>query len=80
VPDRGQLLDRLLRRAAADGRTDDTPQAIERRLELYERETAPLGEYYRSTRGNVVGIHADRSIEEVFHEISEALSSVEARA
>jgi len=80
VPDREVLLQRLLRRAAEEARSDDTPEAIERRLELYERETAPLVEYYRSTRGNVVGIHADRAIDEVFREIQQSLSSVEARA
>jgi adenylate kinase len=80
VPDRQQLLDRLLKRAADENRTDDTPEAIRQRLDLYDRETAPLVDYYRSTRGNVVGIHADRSIGEVFHEVCEALSSVEARA
>ena len=61
--------ERMLQRAAEENRSDDTPEAIQRRLELYERETAPLVEYYRSTRGNVVGIHADRTIDEVFHEI-----------
>jgi adenylate kinase len=80
VPDRGELLDRMLKRAAIENRADDTPEAITRRLELYDRETAPLVEYYRSTRGNVVGIHADRTIEAVFHEIQESLQSVEARA
>ncbi|HET8892988.1 MAG TPA: adenylate kinase [Gaiellaceae bacterium] len=80
VPDRTQLLERLLKRAAEENRTDDTPEAIQRRLETYDRETAPLVEYYRTSRGNVVGIHADRSIGEVFHEIQEALSAVEARA
>jgi adenylate kinase len=80
VPDRGQLLDRLLRRAEEQHRSDDTPEAIQRRWELYERETAPLVEYYRSTRGNVVGIHADRSIEDVFHEVREALDQVQTRA
>ena len=80
VPDRQQLFDRLLKRAREENRSDDTPEAMQRRLELYDRETAPLVEYYRSTRGNVVGIHADRTPGEVFREISEALSSVEARA
>ena len=74
VPDREVLLQRLLGRAAAEGRSDDTPEAIERRLELYERETAPLVEYYRSTRSNVVGIHADRTVDEVFREIEDALA------
>ena len=72
--------ERLLLRAQVEQRPDDTPEAIQRRLELYERETAPLVEYYRSTRGNVVGIHADRAIEDVFHEVAESLDQVQARA
>jgi adenylate kinase len=80
VPDRQQLFDRLLKRAREENRSDDTPEAMQRRLELYDRETAPLVEYYRSTRGNVVGIHADRSIEDVFSEVQRSLSAVEARA
>jgi adenylate kinase len=79
VPDHQALLDRMLKRAAEENRSDDTPEAIRRRLELYEHETAPLVEYYRSTRGNVVGIHAARTIDEVFSEIRDALSAVEAR-
>ena len=77
VPDHELLLERMLRRAAEEGRSDDTPEAITRRLDLYERETAPLVEYYRSMRGNVVGIHADRTIEEVFHEIEQSLEEVQ---
>jgi len=80
VPQREQLVERLLKRAQLENRADDTPDAIARRLELYDRETAPLVEYYRSTRGNVVGIHADRTVDEVFHEIQDSLLSVEARA
>jgi adenylate kinase len=76
VPDHEVLLQRMLKRAAEEGRSDDTPEAIKRRLELYELETAPLVEYYRSTRVNVVGIHADRTVDEVFHEIDEALAEV----
>ena len=80
VPNRQQLIDRLLKRAAEEGRPDDTLEVIERRLETYDRETAPLVEYYRTSRGNVVGIHADRAIDDVFHEIEQSLSAVEARA
>jgi len=77
VPDREQLLERMLKRAAQEGRSDDTPEAIQRRLDLYDRETAPLVEYYRSTHGNVCGIHGDRSIDEVFHEIEQTLDHVQ---
>lgn len=80
VPDQDVLLQRMLRRAAEEGRSDDTPEAIRRRLELYETQTAPLVDYYRTTRVNVVGVHADRTVDEVFHEIEQSLSSVEARA
>ena len=76
VPEREVLLERLLGRALEQARSDDTPEAIHRRLELYDLETAPLVEYYRSTRVNVVGIHADRTVDEVFHEIEEALAEV----
>jgi adenylate kinase len=77
VPDREVLLQRLLGRAAEESRSDDTPEAIQRRLELYDKETAPLVEYYRSTRGNVVGVHADRTVDEVFREIEQSLEEAQ---
>jgi adenylate kinase len=77
VPDRDVLLRRLLHRAEEEHRSDDTPEAIQHRWVLYDRETAPLVEYYRSTRANVVGIHADRTVEDVFHEVEEALEEVQ---
>ena len=80
VTDKRELLDRMLKRAGQEGRSDDTPEAIERRLETYFRETAPLVDYYRTHRANVVGIHADRSIDAVFAEIRDALDAVAARA
>jgi adenylate kinase len=80
VPERQHLIDRLLRRAEEEGRPDDTLEVIERRLATYERETEPLIEHYRATRGNVVGLHAHRDIDAVFSEIEDALQSVEARA
>jgi adenylate kinase len=70
--------ERMLKRAAEEGRTDDTPEAIERRLRLYHEETEPLIEYYR-TRGNLIGIHADRPVGEVFGEIQQALEQVAVR-
>ena len=80
VPDREVLLERLAKRAVEEGRTDDTPEAIRKRLEIYDRETAPLVEYYRAKQANVVGIHADRAIDDVFAEVRETLEQVAARA
>src|SRR5204862_1180149 len=60
IADRAQLLERMLKRAEIEGRADDTPDAIQKRLDIYYRDTAPLVEHYRTTRGNLVGIHGDR--------------------
>ncbi len=79
VDDESTLFERMQRRSLEEGRTDDTPEAIQHRLELYRAQTAPLVERYRSTRGNVVGIHADRSVGEVFAEIQRALDQVAVR-
>jgi len=62
-------------RAEHEGRADDTPEAIEKRLELYHRETKPLVAHYRML-GNLVGIHGDRPEDEVFSELQEALDQV----
>jgi adenylate kinase len=77
VPDRVGR-ERMLKRAAEEGRTDDAPEAIDERLRLYHQETAPLIEYYR-TRHNLVGIHADRPVNQVFAEIQQTLEQVAVR-
>lgn len=78
VPDE-VCMERLLGRAEEEGRTDDSPEVIAKRLEIFHRETEPLIGYYLP-RGIVVGIHGDRSREEVWAEIVEALERVAARA
>jgi adenylate kinase len=78
VPDE-VCIQRLLGRAAEEGRVDDTPEAIARRLEIYHSETAPLVEHYLPT-GKVIGIHGDRSVDEVWAEASGALEAVAARS
>jgi adenylate kinase len=70
--------DRLLHRSKDEGRTDDAPEVIAERLETYHRETEPLVEHYRA-RGNLVGVHGERSVDEVFSEIQEALEQAAVR-
>jgi adenylate kinase len=65
-------IERLSKRAAQEGRPDDTPDAIAKRIELYHQETEPLVSHYRLA-GNLVGIHGDRPENDVFAEIQEAL-------
>jgi adenylate kinase len=72
-------IERMRKRAEIEGRKDDTPEAIAQRLKLYHRETEPLIGHYR-LQGNLVGIHADRSVDVVFSEVQEALEQTAARS
>lgn len=67
--------ERLLGRAADEGRADDTPEVIATRLATYHELTEPLVEYYRAA-GTLVPIDASRSIEAVSAEIADALALV----
>jgi adenylate kinase len=78
VPD-GVCVERMLKRAQEEGRPDDTPEAIARRLEIYHRDTAPLVDHYLAS-GKVVGIHGDRPPDDVYAEIQDALEQVGAAA
>jgi len=69
---------RALGRAHEEGRTDDTPESIERRLSLYHEQTEPVVGYYRTT-GKLVPLHADLTVEEVANEIQSGLDTVGAR-
>ncbi len=71
IPD-DVALERLLGRAEDEGRDDDRPEVIERRLAIYHRDTEPVVERYRAT-GKLVPIHAARPIGEVAAEIAAAL-------
>ena len=72
-------LERLLGRARDEGREDDTPDAIGRRLEIYHDQTEPVVERYRAG-GKLVPLHAERSIGEVAAEIAEALELLDEEA
>jgi len=78
VPDE-ICIERIRKRAEEEGRADDTPDSIARRLDIYHRETAPLIEHYLAT-GKVVGIHGAGSVDEVWAEIQDALEHVEVRS
>lgn len=70
--------ERMLGRAQAEGRTDDTPELIRRRLDIYHEQSEPVVEHYRAT-GRLIGIHGDRSVDEVFAEIEDAIEQAAAR-
>ena len=70
---------RLRARAVAEGRVDDSPDAIRNRLRLYHELTEPVVERYRA-EGTLVVVDGDRAIAEVASTIEEALAQVGARS
>ena len=72
----GLAVERIRGRALDEGREDDSPEAIARRLAIYHEQTEPVVERYRAT-GKLVPLHAARSIEEVSAEIEAALDLLE---
>jgi adenylate kinase len=63
------LLQRLAGRRQLEGRHDDTDEAIRHRLEVYERETAPLIDYYRR-QGLLRCIVGVGTIDEIFQRVA----------
>lgn len=72
APD-GVLRERLRGRGATSGRSDDTEEVIEHRIEVYKRETQPLLDYYDG-RGVLKHIDATPPPDEVFAEILKSLA------
>ena len=71
--------DRMLKRAEIEGRDDDTPEAMRRRLGIYHSETAPLSQHYLAT-GKLVGIDGDGTIDEVWSRVQSAIDRLEVPA
>lgn len=66
-------------RAREEGRADDTPETIERRLAIYHEQTEPVIHHYRAT-GRLVPLHAGREVGQVYAEVQAALTELEARS
>ncbi len=71
--DRDELLARLARRAEIEGREDDTAEAIARRLDIYEEQTAPLTAAY-AERGLLARVDGIGEIEDVTERVVAALA------
>ena len=67
-------VERLVGRAGEQGRTDDTPEVVRHRLEVFRTKTKPLVEHYRS-KGLLVDVHAERPIDEVRAQVQQALAA-----
>ena len=71
-----QLVERLLRRAEIEGRSDDNEHAIRERMREYQEKTKPLIEYYRG-RGVLREVDGLGTVDEVARRIERALDGAE---
>lgn len=67
------VVDRLLNRAAIEGRADDTEPVIRHRLEVYRAQTAPIANLY-AERGLLVRVDGIGEIDEVTERMLTALA------
>lgn len=72
VPEK-TLIERMLGRATAEGRTDDRPETVAERLKVYGEKTAPLIGYYRS-RGILSDVDGSGEISRISERIDRALA------
>jgi adenylate kinase len=72
--DTDEVVSRLLKRSAEQGRSDDTEEVIRRRLDIYAEQTAPLIDVY-AKRGQLVEVDGLGAIDEVTGRIITALAS-----
>ena len=63
-----ELVRRMRQRSQIEGRTDDTPEAIATRLQVYQRDTAPLIAHY-AQRGIVHRVPGTGTVDEITGEI-----------
>ena len=69
------LVERIAGRAKAEGRADDSPDAVRKRLQVYDDSTAPVIDYYRQ-HGHLTVVDGVGSLDEVFTRILEAIAPV----
>ena len=73
-----ELVDRLIERGKISGRSDDNPETIKARLDVYHTQTAPLATYYIG-EGKHVAIKGIGQIEDIFERIAEAIDRAKDR-
>lgn len=68
-----ELIDRLLKRGQASGRSDDNIDTIKSRLEVYNNQTNPLKEFYIKEK-LYAGIKGEGTIDGIFADIKKAIA------
>lgn len=67
------LVQRIAGRAKAEGRADDNPESVRKRLDIYAQQTAPVVDYYRQ-HGMLAMVDGVGTQDQVFTRIVEAIA------
>ena len=67
------LVERIAGRAREEGRADDAPEAVRKRLQVYDEQTAPVIDFYRQ-HGQLTVVDGVGTLDEVFTRIVEAIA------
>ncbi len=73
--DDNELMDRLVKRGKDSGRSDDNPETITRRLEVYHNQTSPLRDFYKQ-EGTYHAIPGTGNVDDIFGTIKSSLDKV----
>ncbi len=74
VPD-SELMERLLKRAKIENRSDDTEEIIKERLAEYQRKTKPVAEFYKE-KGKFTEVDGVGEIDNVFGRLTNELDNI----
>jgi adenylate kinase len=77
VVDEEEIVARLLKRAAEEGRADDSEEVIRNRLRVYREQTAPLTAVY-AERGLLLRVDGQGPVDEVAARVEDAISAADA--
>lgn len=67
-----EVIQRLLKRAELEGRSDDNEATIRNRMDVYKKQTAPLVEYYEA-RGSLRRVDGMGDINDIYARLQTAL-------
>jgi adenylate kinase len=68
-----ELVKRLLNRGKTSGRSDDTDEiVIRKRFAVYNKETAPVADYYKKAK-KFQSVKGEGTVDEIFASISQAI-------
>lgn len=71
-----ELVKRILKRAEEEGRSDDTPETVHTRMQVYERETAPVLDRYRERGTAVRRVDGVGTVDEVRARLRDAVDGI----